>query len=312
VDALIFDTLRRIQATEDATELARLKEESNADLGAHFRRVPTDLEEFAYDLLNIAWSDAMSQDIIPQIIERKTVGLGDPDYVDEDLRGLRAYFQGKGGQIMSDIIRYERTQMPREEMVTALDFHQDEIATDFWGTFDKLVGQAEEKLRQLPVVRLIELIQASIIGGSTYGSFAASTLTDTQVDSVVEVVAGFSDGDITILGTRRAVRKLAKVGLTFGQNVAERIFNTGQIGQYKGYPVVQVENFENFVGNFVLPDDELWIVGRRAGRLTYYGGTAKVQQLRLPSFFTRWETARDAGMLLYGAGRGRIGRIVLT
>jgi len=312
VDALIFDTLRRIQATEDATELARLKEQSNADLGAHFRRVPTDLEEFAYDLLNIAWSDAMSQDIIPQIIERKTVGLGDPDYVDEDLRGLRAYFQGKGGQIMSDIIRYERTQMPREEMVTALDFHQDEIATDFWGTFDKLVGQAEEKLRQLPVVRLIELIQASIIGGSTYGSFAASTLTDTQVDSVVEVVAGFSDGDITILGTRRAVRKLAKVGLTFGQNVAERIFNTGQIGQYKGYPVVQVENFENFVGNFVLPDDELWIVGRRAGRLTYYGGTAKVQQLRLPSFFTRWETARDAGMLLYGAGRGRIGRIVLT
>jgi hypothetical protein len=312
VDALIFDTLRRIQATEDATEAARLKEESNADLGAHFRRVPTDLEEFAFDLLNIAWSDAMSNDIIPQIIERKTVGLGDPDYVDEDLRGLRAYFQGKGGQIMSDIIRYERTQMPREEMVTALDFHQDEIATDFWGTFDKLVGQSEEKLRQLPVVRLIELIQASIIGGSTYGSFAASTLTDTQVDSVVEVVAGFSDGDITILGTRRAVRKLAKVGLTFGQNVAERIFNTGQIGQYKGYPVVQVENFENFVGNFVLPDDELWIVGRRAGRLTYYGGTAKVQQLRLPSFFTRWETARDAGMLLYGAGRGRIGRIVLT
>jgi len=312
VDALIFDTLRRIQATEDATEAARLKEESNADLGAHFRRVPTDLEEFAFDLLNIAWSDAMSNDIIPQIIERKTVGLGDPDYVDEDLRGLRAYFQGKGGQIMSDIIRYERTQMPREEMVTALDFHQDEIATDFWGTFDKLVAQSEEKLRQLPVVRLIELIQASIIGGSTYGSFAASTLTDTQVDSVVEVVAGFSDGDITILGTRRAVRKLAKVGLTFGQNVAERIFNTGQIGQYKGYPVVQVENFENFVGNFVLPDDELWIVGRRAGRLTYYGGTAKVQQLRLPSFFTRWETARDAGMLLYGAGRGRIGRIVLT
>lgn len=312
MDALIFDTLRRIQATEDATEAARLKEESNADLGAHFRRVPTDLEEFAFDLLNIAWSDAMSNDIIPQIIERKTVGLGDPDYVDEDLRGLRAYFQGKGGQIMSDIIRYERTQMPREEMVTALDFHQDEIATDFWGTFDKLVAQSEEKLRQLPVVRLIELIQASIIGGSTYGSFAASTLTDTQVDSVVEVVAGFSDGDITILGTRRAVRKLAKVGLTFGQNVAERIFNTGQIGQYKGYPVVQVENFENFVGNFVLPDDELWIVGRRAGRLTYYGGTAKVQQLRLPSFFTRWETARDAGMLLYGAGRGRIGRIVLT
>jgi hypothetical protein len=75
---------------------------------------------------------------------------------------------------------------------------------------------------------------------------------------------------------------------------------------------MQVENFEDFAGNFVLPDDELWLVGRRAGRLTYYGATAKVQQLRLPSFFLRWETARDAGMLLYGAAKGRIGRIKLT
>lgn len=312
MDALIFDTLRRIQATEDAAEQARLKEESNERLGQHFRRTPNDLEEFAFDLLNLGWADAMSQDIVPQIIERKTVGLGDPDYIEEDLRGLKAYWQGKGGQILSDIIRYERSQMPREEMVTALDFHQDEIALDFWGTFDKLVGQAQEKLRQLPVTRLVELIQAAITGGTYFGSFAAATLTDDQVDSVVEEVAAKSDGDITILGSRQAVRNLSTVGLTFGDQIAERIFNTGQIGQYKGYPVVQVENFENFAGNFVLPNDELWIVGRRAGRLTYYGAQAKVQQLKLPSFYLRWETARDAGMLLYGADKGRIGRIVLT
>jgi hypothetical protein len=41
--------------------------------------------------------------------------------------------------------------MPREEMVTAIDLHRNEIQTDFWGTFDKLQGQANEKLRQLPV-----------------------------------------------------------------------------------------------------------------------------------------------------------------
>lgn len=312
MDALIFDTLRRIQAEEDTAKREELKRESGPDLGAHFARHPSELEELAYDLLNIAWADAMAQDIVPQIIEVKTVGLGEPDYVDEDLRGLRAYWQGKGGQILSDIIRYERTVMPREEMVTAIDFHQDEIATDFWGTFDKLVAQAQEKLRQLPVTRLIELVQAAIQGGSFFGSFAASSLTAAQVDSVVEEVALRSDGDVTILGTRTAVRHLANVGLTFGNNVAERIFNTGQIGQYKGYAVVQVENFEDFSGNFVLPNSELWLVGKRAGRLTYFGDTAKVQQLPLPSFFRRWETGRDAGMLLYGAGRGRIGRIVLT
>jgi hypothetical protein len=312
MDPAIFDTLRRIQAEEDTAKQDSLKEQSNEKLGQHFMAHPADLAEFAFDLLNIAWADAMTQDIVPQIIEVKTVGLGDPDYIEEDLRGMRAYWQGKGGQILSDMLRYERNQMPREEMVTALDFHQDELVLNFWGSFDKLVSQSREKLRQLPVTRLIELIQASIIGGTFFGSFAASTLTDDQVDSVIEEVAAKSDGSITILGTRKAVRNLATVGLTFGDEVAKQIFNTGQIGQYKGYPVVQVENFEDFNGFKVLPDDELWIVGKKAGRLTYYGNVAKVQQLDLPSFYKRWETARDAGMLLYGASKGRIGRIVLT
>lgn len=312
MDALIFDTLSRIQAEEDTAARDRMKRETADELGRHFRRHPSELEELAFDLLNIAWSDAMEGDITQQIIEVKTVGLGDPDFIEEDLRGLKAYWQGKGGEILSDIITYERKVMPREEMVTALDFHQDEIALDFWGTFDKLVGQAQEKIRQLPVTRLIELIQASIQGGTFFGSFALSTLSATQVDSVVEEVALRSDGDLTIMGTRTAVRHLANVGLTFGDNIAEQVFKTGQIGQYKGYPVVQLENFESFEGNFVLPNNELWIVGKRAGRLTYYGEVAKVQQLAKEAFRRRWETGRDAGMLLYGAAKGRIGRVVLT
>lgn len=316
MDALVFKTLRDIAAESDEATKAQMKADSNAELAAHFRAHQTDLEELGFELLNIAWSDAMSSDIVPQLIETKTIGLGDTDYVDEDLRGQRAYWQGKGGQILSDVIRYERAFMPREEMVTALDFHQDEIALDFWGTFDRNVAQAREKLSALPAQRLVELIRAAVNdttnGGLYYGTFAVATLTADQIDSVLDQVAARSGGQVSLVGTRIATRYLATVGLQFGPNVQERVFNTGQVGIYKGYPVVQVENFEDFAGDFVLPNNELWLVGRRAGRLTFYGDTAKVQQLRLPSFYTRWETARDAGMLLYGANRGRVGRIVLT
>jgi hypothetical protein len=312
MDALIFNELAAIQTEADKGKKAELKARSNARLGEHFARHQGDLEELAFDLLNAAWADAMGEDVVPRLIEVKTVGLADTDYVETDKRGGRAYWQGKGGQIRSDILRYSRTQMPREELVTALDFHQDEIATDFWGTFSDLVGQAQEKLRQLPTERLVELLQAAITGGTYYGTFAASSLTDDQVDGVLEEVAIKSNGQVSIVGTRVAIRNLAGVGIDFGDNVAEEVFKTGQIGIYKGYPVVQVENFENFDGDFVLPNDELWLVGRNAGRLTYFGSAAKVQQLRRASFMLRWETARDAGMLLYGADYGRVGRIVLT
>jgi hypothetical protein len=314
MDAAVFEALSQVQGAEDEATRARLREESNQALGAHFTHPANsaDLEELAYDLLNLTWSDTMAEDIVPRIIEVKTVGLGDPDFVEEDLRGMRAYWQGKGGQILSDIIRYSRAQMPREEIVTAIDWHVDQMALNFWGSFDKLRTQAQEKISQLPTIRLIELIQAAISGGTYYGTFAASTLTATQVDAVVDEVAARSDGQVTIMGTRIAIRALSDIGADFGPNLQEQIFRTGFVAVYKGYPLVQVENFEDFGGNFVLPNDELWFVGKKAGRLTYYGAQAKVQQLQLPSFMRRWETARDAGMLLFGAPRGRIGRIVLT
>lgn len=310
MDREIFNILQRVAEAEEA-EKAQLRQETSPDLGMHFRRHDDDLEELAFDLLNIAWSDAMQGDIVQQLIEVKQVGLGDIDYVEEDLRGLYAYWQGKGGQILSDVLRYERNMMPREEMVASLDYHQDEIALNFWGAFDKLTTQAREKLRQLPVKRLIELIAFSIQGGATYGTFAASSLTDAQFDPILEEVAIRSDR-VTIVGTRPALSPLAAIGLEYGDDVARQVFDTGQIGVYKGYPVAQIQNFEGFDGHFVVPNNEIWIVGSNAGRLTFYGSTPKVQQLKRPSFWGRWETARDAGMLLYGAQKGRIGRVVLT
>jgi hypothetical protein len=314
MDAQVLATLEAVNAESDEARRQDLRDQSNAALSSHFSAQQNfaDLTELAFELLNITWSDVMTNDIVQQLIEVKTVGLGDPDYVEEDLRGMRAYWQGKGGEIFSDIIRYERATMPKEEMVAAIDLHQDEIKLDFWGTFDRLVGQARDKLSQLPTERLIELVRTGITASPFYGQFAGATLTDVQVDSILDQVASKSKGQCTIVGTRVGVRKLAVVGLDFGPNIQERIFQTGQIAGYKGFPVVQIEQFEDFSGNNVLPDDEIWFIGRNAGRLTYYGDTAKVQILPLSAFGQRWETGRDAGVLLYGAPKGRVGRLKLV
>jgi hypothetical protein len=313
MDPQVFATLERIAAEQDPAKKARLKELSETALAAHFSNSAhlNDLTELSFDLINLAWADAMTEDIVPQIIEVKTVGLGDTDYLDEDLRGMRAYWQGKGGQILSDVIRYERSWLPREEIVTAIDGHQDEFALNFWGSFDKLRTQANEKIRQAPTRRLVELIRAAITGGAFYGTFPATTLTSDQLDSVLDQVLA-RNGSASILGAPMALRYMSAVGLEYSNEAKDQILRTGRLGVYKGQNVVQVENFEDFAGNFVLPNNELWIVGRKAGRLTYYGDAARVQILQLPAFMRRWETARDAGMMLYGSNRGRLARIVLT
>jgi hypothetical protein len=312
MDALVERALAEVAAATDEDRRDLLMRDSNAALGAYFRRHPQEMEEVAFALFDQAWADMMQEDILPRIIDVKTVGLGEVDWVDEDLRGMRAYFQGKGGQILSDMLRYQRTQMPREEMAIAIDLHRDEIELDFWGTFQKLQDQANEKVRQLPVQQLIYLVQQGIQAGTTFAEVPASTLTANNVDPVIDFVSQRSKGNITLLGARNAIRVLSNIGVQFGPNVAERIFNAGQVGVYKGYPVVEVENFEDFSGNLVVPVNELWVVGQNAGRLTYFGNEPKVQQLPRSGFYVRWESARDAGLLLYGIGRGRLGRIVFT
>jgi hypothetical protein len=315
VDAAILDLLEQVSSEKDEGKKAELKARSNARLSAHFSRVPSDLEELAFDLLNIAWADTMQEDLVPKLIETRTVGINEVDYIEEDLRGGRAYWQGKGGQIRSFILRYERERMPVEEMVTSVELHIDEIRSNFWGGYDKLKAQANEKLRQLPTRRLIELVQAAVNDTSNstyYGEFAKSTLTDDQVDSVLEPVLERAKSGVSILGTLSSLTPFAKIGAQFSENVADQVFKTGGIGVYKGVPLVQVENFEDFAGNLVLPTDEVLIVGRNAGRLTFYGADAKVQQLNERSFRIVWETARDAGMLLHGASKGRLGRLKLT
>jgi hypothetical protein len=315
VDKAILDLMEQVQGESDGAKRDELRQRTNARLSAHFSRHPDELQELAFDLLNVAWADTMQEDLVPKLIETRTVGINEVDYIEEDLRGGRAYWQGKGGQIRSFILRYERERMPVEEMVTSIELHIDEIRSNFWGGFDKLKAQANEKLRQLPTRRLIELVQAAINdteNSSYYGTFAKSTLTDDQVDSVLEPIAERAKSGLTIMGTQSALSPFAKIGAQFSQDIATKVFQTGEVGVYKGYPLVRVENFEDFAGNLVIPTDEVLIVGRNAGRLTFYGADAKVAQLQERSFRIVWETARDAGMLLHGASKGRLGRIKLT
>lgn len=312
MDAIVERALAEVAAQEDEDRRQALMAESNSALGAYFHRHPADMEELAFELFNLAWSDMMQTDILGQIIDTKTVGLGDTDWVDEDLRGMMAYFQGKGGQILSDMLRYQRTIMPREEMAVAIDLHRDEINLDFWGTFTKLQAQANEKVRQLPVHQLIQLVQAGVQGGTTFAEIPANGLTSANIDPIIDFVAQRSKGQVSLVGARNALRILSNLGVQYGQNVAERIFTAGQVGVYKGYPLIEVENFEDFAGNLVIPINEVWVVGQNAGRLTYFGQEAKVQQLPRSGFYVRWESAKDAGLLLYGVGRGRLGRIVFT
>lgn len=302
----------------------RLMEQTNPALGDHFSKPynERDLQELAFSIINVAWADAMTDNIIERVIETKTVDFTAVDYIDDrEMRGLRAYWQGKGGRILSSVLRYTgRIQMPREEMVAALDIHQDELASNFWGTLQGLQGQYEEKLRQLPVTRLVAMIAEALPTGSTVdgnavsGTFAKATVTEANIDSILNTVSLYAKGaPVSILGTESALSVFGRLGATY-TDLQGRIFleGTGFIGQYKGRPLVQVTNFDDFHGNLVLPENELWFVTRNAGRLTYYGAQAKAQVLNLEAFYKRWETARDAGMLLYGAEAGRIGRIILT
>jgi hypothetical protein len=315
MDPQVYNTIKKVQAADRRrNRIADLKARSNArsrSTSPHPRNA-SDLEELAFDLLNITWSDTMDENIVNQIIEVKTVGLGDPDYVNENLRGHACLLAGQG--------------------------RPDPLGHHPLRARDHAEGGAGRRHRPAPGrarARLLGHVRQArhpgareALAASGHPAHRAHPGRRRRFAVLRHVRGGHADrhadrpdhrgGRRALEGQRHDPRLTpggaqARDGRTRlrperpGAGVP-----TGEIGNYKGYSVVQVENFEDFNGNLVLPTDELWLVGQNSGRLTYYGATAKVQQLRLPSFYLRWETARDAGMLLYGAAKGRIGRIVLT
>lgn len=299
-----------------------LMEQTNAEMAQHFRNPANmaELQELAFAITGLAWADALKEDITGKIIQSKNVAFDATDYIDERVaRGLRAYWQGRGGKILSSVLHYtERSAMPRDEMVAALDIHDDEILTDFWGSLTNIQRQYEEKLRQLPVHRLVALIAEALPTGSTFdgnplsGTYAHATVSEADIDAIVRTVNRASTGTVSIMGSSNALSVFGRLGATY-TDLAAQIFRTGTsvIASYKGSPLVEVENSTDMLGADVLPDNELWIVGNNAGRITRYG-SPNSQVLQLEAFYKRWETKQDAGMLLYGAEAGRIGRVILT
>lgn len=314
-----LQTIKKVlSAPED--QRGNLMDRTDAELAKWFSspQGEAELKELAYTLMQFAWADALQQDIVPLIIDSKTVGLDEIDYMEEDLRGVQAYWQGTGGEIIAGTIRHQRERMPRDEMVVGLDMHDDQIRTSFWGTLSSLRAHASEKMRLLPMQKLIQLVDRALPVGTTIdglalsSTVAAASIADTDVDPIQRTVMRYSKAGVSFVGTQYALHSLADIGLTYGDNVSAQVFNTGVIGQYKGSPVVVVENSEDFFGDDIMPENEIWIVGKNAGRLTYYGNQTKTQVLRRSGFNQKWESARDAGMSLFGAEAGRIGRIVLT
>lgn len=309
--------LAKSDEEKDVLALEELKERTGPEIGEYFA---ANEDEFvnvvARAALNAAWADAVKTDIINNVIETKTISSTQPyDVVEEDLRGLTARWQGVGGEIHSDPIREASFKFGPEEIVFAHDYHVKDLETDFWGTYGKIVAHGRNKMDGAPVARLLQLVNDSVnntTNSTQYLTTAKAGVVEATIDALVDPISEKSNGRVTILGSRTALAPFGPLSTKYSDQLSDQFYRTGVIGVYKGINLVQVNNYEDEFGRLVLPDNELWIVGENAGRLTWFGSNVRVQTQILPSFHRRLEVAREAGMRLWGGDRGRLGRIVWT
>lgn len=299
------------------TALEEHQEKTGPELGEYFaenEHLYTNV--VARAALNAAWADSVKSDIINKVIQTKTVPATQAtDTVEEDLRGLTARWQGVGGEIHSDPIRESSFSFGPEAIAFAHDYHLKDLETDFWGSYGKLVSHGRQKMDGAPVARLLNLVNDSVNSGTNstqYLQTAKASVTDTVIDAILDPVSEKSNGRVTILGSRTALSPFGKLSGQFSDQLSDQYYRTGKIGVYKGVPLVQVNNYEDQFGSLVLPDDELWIVGENAGRLTWFGSTIRTQTQQLAGFHRRLEVEREAGMRLWGGDRGRLARIIWT
>lgn len=235
-------------------------------------------------------------------------------FVIEELRGLQAFWHGRGGYIEeSDLWKDAYEILP-----DTIGFHvvqsEDRLRTNFAETAETLVRLGTKRVIAEINARVLGVYQAAIQSGDA-SYIGTGSLTLANLNSALAGVRDASEmSNPVIIGRSTMVEKIidlltATNGYTlFTPETNEEILRTGVRGVYRGAQIVTLNNYVDADGNSTFPGNELFVLDRSAGKTAFFGGPQFKEFIEDDNwnwhYIARWDVAST---LIY---KDRVRRIV--
>jgi hypothetical protein len=280
---------------EERERIRALEEATNAEAIANWDN-PEWRKARLRDLAVATFEGFQHEQLLDKFSTVETVGEFEPITV-EEVTGLEVFWVSLGGQIDQSRLTERVWYMPHDFVGWHVEELDDKVRSGFARAIRNLQNLGVQQMDAAINKRLLTTLQTAIGPSSDY-YVDTPGLTKSVVDTAIrEVQDETLEDQVAIVGRASMIGQLMDEieGSGLYDNASEEILRTGTIrGTYKD------GNDRPF-----FPEDELWVVGRDASKVGFFGGLKAWEWTPDGGDYFNYQARRKAGFVVHHPERAR-------
>lgn len=279
-----------------------------------------DLKAFAEEMKQVDWND-------PQA--RRAVALTILEYVQEDVmredmeallvdvynfnigespqwntvKGLKAYVHEPGSYAPRSTVTQTVLTISTEQVSVHPEFELNQLRAGRYGSIADIRRMAVEELLGRKYSIIWSTILGSIAAGSAnYGTFSSGASAATKLaalDAAIDYVEDNSPGGVkAIIGRYTSLGWLTTTSL-WSEDTKRQIETTGQMGGYRGIPVVKLHQYTDGYGNRWITENEILVVGTGSTKLGRNQGLEVMDDINIDDKYWHLRMDEQYGVVVH-------------
>lgn len=238
-----------------------------------------------------SWRNEMAKEIGQEILE----GFNSTNFIDlfttverlertgrstvREVRGMQAFHVARGGYIEESTLHAEVTEIERDQIGFHVVEHLDRLETNFAMTANDLITLGSRRLDAEINRRVLKTFQAAVPDNTSDYYIGSSGVTLGVINQAIAEVEDATEDEETpvVFGRSTMLRKVVdaltvnNAYTAFTPETNEDLLRRGVLGTYRGITFAKVKNFLDENKRPFFPANELWFVGRDAGKTAFFG-----------------------------------------
>lgn len=245
---------------------------------------PAERRAIALTILEFVEEDVMREDLESLLVESYTFNIGEsPQWITR--KGLKAYVHEPGSYAPRSTITQKVLTINTEQVSVHPEFELNQLRAGRYGSITDVRTMAVEEL----LGRKYSIIWSTVLGSiaatdtnySTFASGATAASKLTALDTAIDYVEDNSPGGVkAIVGRYTALGWITTTSL-WSEDTKRQIEVTGNMGQYRGIPLVKLHQYTDGYGNKWISDNEILVVGTGSTKLGRNQGLEVLDDLNI-------------------------------
>lgn len=197
----------------------------------------------------------------------------------KEVRGLKAFHIARGGYIEESDLHADVMEISRDMVGFHVREMTDRLEEGFGETADTLVTLGKARLDAAVNQRVFAAYQAAVTNASPYYS-GASGVSLAQINTAIASVQDSTEAAElpTIVARPTMIRKVIDALTSnntyslFTPELNDDLVRRGVLGNYRGVNIISLKNHKNEYGVSYFPANEMWVLGKDAGKTAFFGG----------------------------------------